>query len=213
MVAIEQLIKESINPFDNVTAHNFWEKIESFPTVNSIHQNALISIKSTLDQVSQDHKTRTILLYGDPGVGKTHFLKRLKKTLNDQAFFVYIEPFPASDHIWRHILRYTVDSLVNAPAGKNDSQLILWLKGCLSTIEKELQSEQQSLINRIKGFFGKIKTEGGGERKAFIDILKQSIGTQGIYNANDFFGVLYDLTNPDLYFLACEWLKGDSLDE
>jgi len=213
MATIEQLIKESVNPFDHLTARSFWEDSEPSPTVESIHQDALIRIKNTLFQVNRACQTRTILLRGDSGVGKTHFLGRLKETLNDQAFFVYIEPFPASDQIWRHILRYTVDSLVNAPAGQKDSQLILWLKNCLSTLEKGLQNEQQNLINKIQGLFGHLKPQGGNERKAFIDILKQSIGTKGIYNANEFFGVLYDLTNPDLYSLACEWLKGDSLDE
>jgi hypothetical protein len=128
-----------------------------------------------------------------------------------KLFFIYIEPFSQSDHIWRHVLRHTVDSLVNAPAGQADSQLILWLKSCFSTIQKHLKSDQQKFIDRIKGFFG--KTDAERDRQVFIDILRKTIGTTGIYNANEFFGVLYDLTNPDLYSLACEWLKGDDLDE
>ncbi|MBO3458252.1 AAA family ATPase [Aetokthonos hydrillicola Thurmond2011] len=213
MATIDELIKQSVNPFECSIARNFWEESEPSPTVKSIHQKALTDITSTLSQISKDSQSRTILLYGEVGSGKTHFLGRLKETLNDQAFFVYIEPFPTSDHIWRHILRYTVDSLVKAPAGQKDSQLILWLKSCLSTIEKGLQSEHQSIIRKIQKLFGKIKTEESRERRAFIDILKQSIGIQGIYNANEFFGILYDLTNPNLYSLACEWLRGDSLDE
>lgn len=210
---IDQIIKQSLNPFDNFAAGNFWEEQEPAPTVESIHQEALTQIKSVLAKVAQDHQTRTLILYGDAGVGKTHFMGRLKQRLNEQAFFAYIEPFPQSDQIWRHILRYTVDSLVNAPAGQADSQLILWLKSCLSTIRKGLQSEQQSLIDRIKGIFGQTKTDARGDRQFFIDILKKTIGTTGIYNANEFFGILFDLTNPDLYSLACEWLKGDDLDE
>ncbi|NMG18059.1 AAA family ATPase [Brasilonema bromeliae] len=211
MATIDQVIKKSLNPFDNPAARNFWEEQEPFPTVESIHQKQLIEIKSVIAQIAQDHETRSLILYGDVGTGKTHFLGQLKEQLNDQAFFVYIEPFSQSDRIWRHILRYTVDSLVNAPAGQADSQLILWIKSCLSTIEKGLKSEQQKFIDRIKGFFGKTDTER--DRQLFIDILKKTIGTTGIYNANEFFGVLYDLTNPDLYSLACEWLKGDDLDE
>ncbi|WP_341529726.1 AAA family ATPase [Nostoc sp. UHCC 0302] len=213
MSTIDELIKQSLNPFDNFAAGNFWEEQEPFPTVDSIHQEALTQIQSVLDQIGQDHQTRTMILYGDAGVGKTHFMGRLKQKLNNEAFFVYIEPFPQSDHIWRHILRHTVDSLVNAPAGQADSQLILWLKSFLSTIRHDLQSEQQGLVDRIKGFFGKTKIDANADRKLFIDILKKTIGTKGIYNANEFFGVLYDLTNPDLNSLACEWLKGDGLDE
>jgi Cdc6-like AAA superfamily ATPase len=214
MATIDEIIQQSLNPFDNFAAGNFWEEQEPLPTVESIHQEALTQIKSVLAQITKDHQTRTLILYGDPGAGKTHFMGRLKQALNDQAFFVYIEPFPQSDHIWRHILRYTVDSLVNAPVGQTDSQLILWIKSCLSTIRQEdLQSEQQNLIDRIKGFFGKTKIDAKGDRQLFIDILKKTIGTTGIYNANEFFGVIYDLTNPELYSLACEWLKGDDLDD
>ncbi|BAY48068.1 hypothetical protein SAMD00079811_56870 [Scytonema sp. HK-05] len=221
MATIDEVIKKSLNPFDNQAAGNFWEEEESPPTVESIHQKPLTQIKSVLAEVAQDHQTRSLILYGDAGTGKTHFLGQLKQQLNDQAFFVYIEPFSESDRIWRHILRHTVDSLVNAPARQADSQLILWLKSSLSTIEKGLKSEQQSLRERIKGIFGQTKTDTGRDaakqplrdRQFFIDILKKTIGTTGIYNANEFFGVLYDLTNPDLYSLACEWLKGDDLDE
>ncbi|BAY97670.1 hypothetical protein NIES37_16140 [Tolypothrix tenuis PCC 7101] len=213
MLTIDDVIKQSLNPFDNFAAGNFWEEQKPVSTVDSIHQEALTQIKSVLEQISQDHQTRTVILYGDAGVGKTHFMGRLKQRLNEQAFFAYIEPFPQSDHIWRHILRHTVDSLVNAPEGQTDSQLILWLKSCLSNISKGLQSEQKSFIDKIKGFFGRTKTDNKGERKLFVDILKKTIGTKGIYNANEFFGVLYDLTDPNLNSLACEWLKGDDLDE
>ncbi len=213
MATIDDIIKHSVNPFDSSAARNFWSEQELSPTVESIHQKQSTEIKSVLAQIAQDHQTRTLILYGDVGSGKTHFMGQLKKSLNDQAFFVYVEPFSQSDHIWRHILRNTVDSLVNAPAGQEDSQLILWLKSCLSTISQGLQSEQRTLMNRIKGIFGQIKTDAGRDRKLFIDILKKTIGTTGIYNANEFFGILYDLTHPDLYPLACEWLKGDNLDD
>ncbi|AFY33036.1 AAA family ATPase [Calothrix sp. PCC 7507] len=213
MATIDEVIKKSLNPFDNFAAGNFWKEHELAPTVDSIHQEALTQIKSVLDRIAQDHQTRTLILYGDAGVGKTHFMGRLKRKLNNEAFFVYIEPFPQSDHIWRHILRHTIDSLVNAPVGQTDSQLILWIKSCLSTIRHDLQSEHQSLIDRIKGFFGKQKTDTKADRKLFIDILKKTIGTKEVYNANEFFGVLYGLTNPELNSLACEWLKGDNLDD
>jgi len=213
MATIDELIKQSLNPFDNHAARNFWEDQQPLPTVDSIHQEALSEIKSVLAQIVQDHQTRTLILYGDAGAGKTYFMGRLKQKLNNQAFFVYIEPFPQSEHIWRHILRHTVDSLVNAPEGQSDSQLILWIKSCLSTIRQDLQSEQQNLIDKIKNFFGKTKTDAKNDRQLFIDILKKTISTKGIYNANEFFGILYDLTNPDLYSLACEWLKGDDLDD
>jgi GTPase SAR1 family protein len=166
-----------------------------------------------LEQVNHDHNTRTILLYGDSGVGKSHFLSRLKLTLNPQAFFAYIEPFPQSGYLWQHILRYTVDSLVKSPNEREDSQLLLWLKSCLSNIKNSLKSEQRNLIENILQLGRGENNYKISDRQKFIDLLKKTFGTAGIYNANEFFGILYDITDSSLYSLACEWLKGDNLDE
>jgi hypothetical protein len=107
--------------------------------VESIHQDAIATIEETLAQVAQEHGTRSLRLQGDPGSGKTYLLGRLKKTLNDKAFFVYIKPFPQSDRIWRHILRYTVDSMVQVPEGQQDSQLMLWLKSLSAFTQRSLK--------------------------------------------------------------------------
>lgn len=218
MANIDHLIKQSLNPFGIVgiddKAGNFWAEEQSTPTVESIHQEALTQIESVLSQVISDRHSRTLLLYGDVGVGKTYFLGRLKQKLNDKAFFAYIEPYPQSDYIWRHILRYTVDSMVNIPEGQTDSQLILWIKNCLSTIRANLKGDQLSMVDKIRGLFGKKeKDDSDSNRQAFIDILKKTVKVTGIYNANEFFGVLYDLNNPELFSIACEWLKGDDLDD
>lgn len=196
MASIDRIIQESVNPFDSTTFRpgNFWQE-EYHPafTVDSIHQSVFRDIESVVDRVAQDHQTRTILLSGDSGSGKSYLLGRIKCLLNSKAFFAYIGPWPESDFIWRHTLRNTVDSLMYVPEGQQESQLLLWLKG-LSAFQ------ETGLMKRVLG-----------ERQLFVRNLKTSYPA-GIYNANEFFGVLYDLTNPKLYNLAGEWLKGDDLD-
>ncbi|NMG09047.1 ATP-binding protein [Brasilonema sp. UFV-L1] len=206
MASIDDIILRSTNPFDNFRSVNFWHKQQqSEPTVDSIHQEAIAAIEATLNQVTKDHRTRTVILDGDGGSGKTYLLGRLKKAFNHKAFFVYIPPFPQSDHIWRHILRYTVDSLVQVPEGEQDSQLLLWLVNVLSTIK------QRSIKQRIvkDDIFDLLRSD----RRKFINRLKDIYKQAGIYNADIFFGVLHDLTNSELYPLACEWLRGDDLSE
>nr|WP_242541516.1 AAA family ATPase [Phormidium pseudopriestleyi] len=197
VASIDRIIQESVNPFDSTTFRpgNFWQEDQNSAfTVDSIHQEVLTEITSVVHTVTQDHRTRTILLSGDSGSGKSYLLGRIKSTLNSQAFFAYIGPWPESEFIWRHTLRNTVDSLMYVPQGQTESQLLLWLK--------ELAAFQdRTLMKRVFG-----------ERQLFIHKLKGTYPA-GIYNANEFFGVLYDLTNPKLYPLACEWLKGDDLDE
>lgn len=205
MASIDNVILQSTNPFDNYSSVNFWQpQKQPEPVVESIHQDAIATIEETLDQVVQDHGTRTVMLQGDPGSGKTYLLGRLKKKLNHKAFFVYIQPFPQSDRIWRHILRYTVKSMIQVPEGQKDSQLMLWLKS-LSAFTKHSLG-----VRVLKDNFWELFTS---DRKHFIKHLKKTYQQAGIYNADNFFGVLHDLTEPELYTSACQWLQGDELSE
>jgi DNA replication protein DnaC len=131
MTSIDELIKREVNPFDliNTKVGNFWgESQDSAQTVESIHQEAINEIDDLLNLVANDNRTRTTLLIGDGGCGKSYLLGRLKRTLNSKAFFTYIGPWADDDYIWRHVLRQTVDSLIQVPEGQQESQLILWLK-------------------------------------------------------------------------------------
>ncbi|MUL37547.1 ATP-binding protein [Gloeocapsopsis dulcis] len=197
MASIDQIIQREVNPFDTTTFKpgNFWqEQQDPALNINSIHKEAIATIEDILAQVAKDHRTRTIMLAGDSGSGKSHLLGRLKQTLNPKAFFVYIGPWADSHFIWRHILRQTVDSLLKVPEGQQESQLMLWLKS-LSLFK------QRGIIDKLLG-----------DRQAFIHKLRGNFPTD-IYNANEFFGVLHDLLNPELSILACDWLRGDNLDE
>ena len=197
MASIERIIEAEVNPFDSTTFRpgNFWqEQQDPTLTVESIHQETIVAIEDQLDLVKADRRTRTLLLAGDSGSGKSYLLGRLKQRFNAAAFFAYIGPWPESDFIWRHALRNTVDSLMHVPVGKKESQLLLWLQS-LSAFR------QQGFMKRVLG-----------QRQFFIHNLKGSYPS-GIYNPSEFFGVLYDLTNPNLYPIACEWLKGDNLDK
>ncbi len=197
MASLDQIIQRAANPFDPVTfiTGNFWNSDigAASSTVKSIHQEAIEEIETVLDLVIQDNYTRSILLQGDSGCGKSYLLARLKKTFNSKAFFAYIGSCASSDYIWRHTLRQVVDSLMHVPEGETDSQLLLWLKG-LSAFR------DRSLMKRMLG-----------ERGLFMLNFRNTYPT-GIYQANDFFNVLYQLTNPKLFIYACDWLRGENLD-
>ena len=207
MTSIDDIIKRSVNPFDPTTFKqgHFWrEKQDTALMVESIHLDAIAEIESILDLVAKDNRSRTIMLAGDSGSGKSYLLGRIKRTLNPKAFFAYISPWPNSDGIWHHILRYTVDSLTYVSEGQQESQLMLWLKG-LSAFTK------RSLKQRI--FDDNVWDLLQSDRAKFIKHLKDTYKQVGIYNSDNFFGVLHDLTNPELYPLACEWLRGEDLSD
>ena len=198
MTSLQQIIQHNLNPFDPSTFRpgNFWqEDLDIALEVDGIHGSILRTIGQIIRQIAKDHTTRTLLLTGDSGAGKSYLLGRLKRQLNNKAFFAYIGPWPDSDYLWRHTLRNTVDSLIHIPEGQSESQLLLWLKGLTS-------GQKRSFAKWVLG-----------ERGRFVQDLQASYPV-GIYNGKEFFGVLYDLaTNPDLRILAYSWLKGDNLDK
>jgi hypothetical protein len=203
MPDINEVIKREVNPFGliNLRPSNFWaEKQDSALMVESIHQAALTQIEEHLDLVAKSHRSLTTVLIGDSGSGKSYLLGRIQRTLKSKAFFVYILcNWADSSNIWRHILRATIDSLVQVPEGEQDSQLMLWLKSLSAFTKSNSTSHILQLLQ--------------SDRQNFIKHLKATYKQAGIYNPDIFFGLLHDLTNPQLYDLACEWLRGDDLSE
>ncbi|GFE67951.1 P-loop NTPase fold protein [Chroococcus sp. FPU101] len=196
MATLDDIILKEGNPFDPITftTGNFWT--DNQPTsslVESIHQEAINQVTETLVEMKKDHATRSIILEGDRGSGRSYLLGRLKKKLNSEAFFAYIEPWPSNDYMWRHTLRYVVNSLIYTPKGQQESQLLLWLKSLPVFYD-------QGLIKLLLG-----------ERKAFINQLTTQY--PHLDQAQQFFSILYELTQPDKSFLAYQWLRGDDLSE
>jgi len=190
MPSIDEIIKQADNPFDKYVTGNFCgEQLDQAPIVESIHQQELAKIAKILDWVGKDHRPRTVMLAGDSGMGKSYLLKRLKQQFDNKAFFAYIDPWADSDYIWRHTLRYTVDSLMQVPENQQESQLLIMLKNISAFPEGNMGSRQQ-FINKMRATY-----------------------QSGIYNGKVFFGVLYDLNNPELNITASDWLRGDDLDE
>ena len=207
MTDINDIIKREVNPFDIEMKHlEFWsDEEDSLLMVESIHKNAITEIEELLDLVGQDHRSRTVLLAGESGSGKTYLLRRIKGSFNSKAFFAYILcNWSDSSNIWRHILRRTVDSLIQVPEGEKESQLMLWLKSLTAFTRADIK---QRILN--DNFWEALQSN----RQKFIKHLKDTYKKAGIYNPDIFFGVLHDLANPGLYDLACEWLRGDDLSE
>lgn len=191
MPTIDELIKQEFNPFDSSTSKtgNFWsDQVESFSVVNSIHKEAIDTIGKCLSQIKRDRKIRTLVLQGDAGSGKSYLLRRVKNELKTEGFFVYVDPWISQNSIWRHTLRCIIESLTCIPEGEQDSQLLLWLKDLVNQPNHRIP-----------------------ERKFLSNMKAAHPNVQ--WNPTVFFRMLYNLTQPNLYTIACEWLKGDDLDE
>ena len=194
MTSIKNIIQREVNPFDLIDFKpgNFWGgKQDSSESIDSIHQEVINEIEGILDLVIKDNRSRSLLLLGDSGSGKSYLLGRLKRILNTKAFFAYIGPWADSEYIWRHVLRSTVDSLIQIPEGQQESQLMLWLKS-LSAFTKG-----NSISQLLQS-----------DRRKFIQHLKKTYNRSGLYNPDFFLGVLHDLTNPELYSYCLRVVAG-----
>lgn len=210
MADINDIFLKSLNPFDRgYKANSFWrEKQDISLVVDSIHQEVIIDSREILDQVAVDCCTRSLMIIGESGSGKTYLLGRLKQVLNPKAFFIYVDPCPKSNHIWRHVLREIVDSLVQVSEGQKESQLLLWLKSL--SISKKSTWKDKVFKTPVWELWQSDRHKG---RQEFIKKFRTLFKHAKIFNADEFFGVLYDLTDPELSALACNWLKGDSLSD
>ncbi len=94
--------------------------------------------------------------------------------------------------------------LMQVPIGQTESQLMQWLKGLSAFTKRSLK--QRIFDDSVWGILQ-------NDRRKFINHLKQTYKTANIYSSDIFFGVLHDLTDPELYPIACEWLRGDDLSE
>ncbi|MEB3274270.1 MAG: AAA family ATPase [Prochlorothrix sp.] len=196
-LSLGEVLRRELNPFDPRTFKpgNFWlDRPDTRLNITSIHQEVLGDVETYLGAVTADGVARTLLLLGESGAGKSHLLGQLQQRLNEEAFFVYIGPWPDSQYIWRHILRNTVDSLLEIPEGQDESQLQQWVAGLLALQDRDFS----------RRLFG--------QRRIFVRKLVAEYA-KGMYNPHEFFGVLYDLTDPDLSDLAASWLRGDNLDQ
>ena len=144
MSTLQDLLKRDVNPFGTIEPRsgNFWEEQQDENlTVDSIHQAELYQMITAIERVTKDRRTRTLLLRGDVASGKSYLLGRLKKQLNHRAFFAYIGSWSDDRYIWRHVLRHTVDSLMYAPEGEENSQILLWIKGLSAFQENSLRKK------------------------------------------------------------------------
>lgn len=206
MASLDELIAESVNPFDrNLFTANFWHDRGQFETpVAAIHQAAIDEVEAIFAEVAAGGGSRTVLIVGDSGSGKSYLLGRLRHRLNARASFAYAGPWPDSELVWRHVLQQVIDSLMQPAQDGTAPQLHRWLCGLLVVWLKELE--------RSGG--RRSWPPGTTLRQAFIAAMRQAYpAVEGLYQPDKLFGVLFDLTDAALYPLATAWLRGDQLDD
>lgn len=116
-----------INPFRNWIVGNPWDGVEG--DVADIGSIAFATCLKAIGITAQEHRTTSVLLYGEPGSGKTHLIRRVRAHLAakrraevSKPMFVYIRLSTSASMIWRHIRRCLADDLLR-PIDTDGSQL------------------------------------------------------------------------------------------
>jgi len=110
-----------LNPFRNYIVGDPWEAAEA--NVEEIGKRAFEACCQAIAVTLAQGRTTSVLLYGEPGSGKTHLIRRLRTHLAESterrwrdALFVYIRLSTSPNMIWRHLRRRIADDLLRMAA-------------------------------------------------------------------------------------------------
>ena len=115
------------NPFSNWIVGDPWDAEEG--DVSEIGRKAFQTCLEAIETTAHKHKSTAVLLYGEPGSGKTHLIRRLRTHLAlrrsercPRTIFIYIRMETSATMIWRHIRRRLVEDLLR-PGSSYSTQL------------------------------------------------------------------------------------------
>src|ERR1700754_3718154 len=111
--ALQTLRRTLRNPFVQNRVDTAWDARSIASDVASVNGEAFQRVLRTIEDVRTSRQSHGLLLYGEPGSGKTHLLNRVRHWIqqDEHAWFVYILPITAPDRVYRDILQATAGDL------------------------------------------------------------------------------------------------------
>ena len=213
------------NPFSNWIVGDPWDSEEG--DVSEIGRKAFQTCLEAIETTAQRQKSTSVLLYGEPGSGKTHLIRRLRTHLAlrrsercPRTIFIYIRMETSATMIWRHIRRRLVEDLLR-PASSDSTQLYELLMRRLS-----MPGSRGALLDEWK----RDVADGAPlNREAFAEVLElilnhippDDLRTLEIFEQLDgeqdlpweLRQALRHVTHRRHETLTRAWLRGDSLAE
>ena len=213
------------NPFSNWIVGDPWDSEEG--DVSEIGRKAFQTCLEAIETTAQRHKSTSVLLYGEPGSGKTHLIRRLRTHLAlrrsekcPRTIFIYIRMETSATMIWRHIRRRLVEDLLR-PASSDSTQLYGLLMQRLA-----MPGSRGALLDEWKR---EISDGAPLNREAFAEVLEiilnhippDDLQTLEIFDQLDgeqdlpweLRQALRHVTHRRHETLTRAWLRGDSLAE
>lgn len=154
-----------LGPFEREHADAWASDFVDLETLNARASDQVLRLIDESREAARvrpgDLATRSILLLGPAGSGKTHLFARLRRRAGPRAAFVLLRPQIASDPTPRHVLAACFDALQHRPIGREERQLDVIVGAALG------QVSGQSGFPHL--FLDALRSARPDERAALID--------------------------------------------
>ncbi|HKZ40869.1 MAG TPA: BREX system ATP-binding domain-containing protein, partial [Candidatus Hodarchaeales archaeon] len=177
---INQLLLTSRNPFTDVIVRSAWDTIVDVEAINSHITN---KVRELLKEIRDYHHTQVFLVQGEPGLGKTHVISRLRKISESENFlFVSITPITDLTGSFNHIYREIFASLRK----KKDEEKYIPMDRLISKIvaDKLIKSikekaRTQTLSSRILNLMDELRKDS----TIFFRLLERDPNSIGVFKS------------------------------
>jgi|GEM_PF-4316408 len=201
------------NPFVESVAREPW--VNDLPIVESINQEVLNNIQRIIEEKKiSPNSPLALVITGDVGFGKTHFIKRILDVSSDKnstLLFSYIRPiFSKKNPIHTLLKRITTNLSKKIKYSNNRTQLHKILHIILSTHYLKL-GRDVSFINNFMDI-----SSNASEIQDFYQIrdqIKEEISDEYTEINLKFLDVLFQYPELEKRKIVMEWLKGEFLDD
>ena len=238
---IQQILKQK-NPFISSSVGDPWDT--NFTDVPVINHDVFQSILHLVKEKNLNPGLPcAVLICGEVGSGKTHFIGRLLRKSNQkdvQYFISYIQPIEDPEQTFSYLLRELINNLCRPVLNSHDTPLDLLINNVINSLGLPNKNciKKKGKID-IKSTFMQIKNDTrkfihSGSKRDFYKLknnLKKLISKGRKHNnkqsksgieimrnrfpgiSKTFFKVLFQYKNPGKKNAAISWLKGLRLDD
>jgi len=171
-------IAQVYNPFSSSKVDNPFQEHFDYKNIYKDEFNYLISI---LNEVKNDknHQTKSVVVLGEAGSGKTHFMMRFVKHISKTNRFLFIRQPNDENSVIFHIYARILESFVKTISNSDYSQLEFFLAKSISAIiisrlkkRPKLTESQLRIINYLEENHLNIYIRFGGQESNWRTITK-----------------------------------------